>query len=139
MPLRRREHRPRTVKHLTTRLAVLLMLALMVITGATDYVRLREERDRLVEITRTDQRIFAETLALAVRRNVRRGRTTEELQELLDEIRSRPGLIWVAIFDPRRQVVASRVASDAPPPVADEVIELALRNGRPASALMDTG
>ena len=79
------------VKHLTARLAVLLMLALMTITGAFDYVRLVRERDRLVELTRTDQRIFAETLALAVRRNVRRGRHHQELQELLGEIQARPG------------------------------------------------
>jgi len=127
------------VKHLTTRLAVLLMLALMIITGAYDYVRLTRERDRLVEITRTDQRIFAETLAVAVRRNVRRGRTTEELQELLDEIRSRPGLIWVAIFDPKGQVIAAGVAEGVAPPTGDDAIGVTLLRGAPASALLGYG
>ena len=75
------------MKHLTTRLAILLMLALMIITGAYDYFRLVGERDRLVAATQTDTRILAETLALAVRHNLRRGRTTEEVQELLDRDR----------------------------------------------------
>jgi len=115
------------------------MLALMIITGVYDYVRLRRERDRLVEITRADQRIFAETLAVAVRRNVRRGRTTEELQELLDEIRTRPGLIWVAIFDPKGQVIAAGVGEGAAPPTADDAIGLTLRKGVPASSLLASG
>ena len=95
------------MKHLTTRLVLLVMLAFLVITGAFDYVRLARERDRLVAVAATDQRVFAETLALAVRRNVRRGRTTEELQELLEEIRQRPGLVWAAIYDPKGEVVAA--------------------------------
>jgi signal transduction histidine kinase len=127
------------VKHLTTRLAVLLMLALMIITGGYDYVRLARERDRLVAVTRTDTRIFAETLALAVRRNLRRGRTTEELQELLDEIGSRPGLVWVAIFDPKGHVIAAGVAEGAPAPTGDDAIGATLETGLPTSSLMGTG
>jgi signal transduction histidine kinase len=127
------------VKHLTTRLAVLLMLALMIITGAYDYVRLARERDRLVEIARTDTRIFAETLTLAVRRNLRRGRTTEELQELLDEIRSRPGLVWAAIFDPRGQVVAAGVAAGAPAPSGDDAIGVTLGTRLPTSSVVGAG
>jgi two-component system, NtrC family, sensor histidine kinase HydH len=127
------------VKHLTTRLAVLLMLALMIITGAYDYVRLSRERDRLVEITRGDQRIFAETLALAVRRNLRRGRTTEELQELLDEIGTRPGLVWVAIFNPKGDVIAAGVAAGAPAPSGDDAIDLTLNTGEPTSSIVGRG
>ncbi len=127
------------MKHLTTRLAVLLMLALMIITGAHDYVRLTRERERLEEATMTDQRIFAETLALAVRHNVRRGRTTEELQELLDEIRARPGLVWVAIFDPKGKVVAASVVSGETKPASDTVIDLALRTGESTSSFIGTG
>jgi signal transduction histidine kinase len=127
------------VKHLTTRLAVLLMLALMTITGVYDYVRLTRERDRLVEITRTDQRIFAETLAVAVRRNVRWGRTNEELEELLDEIRSRPGLIWVAIFDPKGKIIAASVAAGAAPPTRDDATSLTIRSGAPVSSLVVSG
>jgi len=127
------------VKHLTTRLAVLLMLALMIITGVYDYVRLTREREGLVEITRTDQRIFAETLALAVRRNLRRGRTTEELQELLDEIGARPGLVWVAIFDPKGHVIAAGVAAGAPSPTGDDAIGLTLDTGLPTTSLMGSG
>lgn len=115
------------------------MLALMVITGAYDYVRLARERDRLVEITRTDTRIFAETLALAVRRNLRRGRTTEELQELLDEIGSRPGLVWAAIFDPKGRVIAAGVGEGAPSPTGDDAIRETLETGLPASSLMGSG
>jgi two-component system, NtrC family, sensor kinase len=127
------------VKHLTTRLAVLLMLALMLITGAHDYVRLVRERERLEEVTETDQRIFAETLAVAVRHNVRRGRTTEELQELLDDIRERPRLIWVAIFNPRGDVVAASIVSGDAAPTYDTVIEVALRTGEPISSSSGTG
>ena len=86
------------LRNVTTRLVILLMLALMVITGVYDYVRLTRERERLVDQTQEDQRIFAETLALAVSRNVRWGRTTAELKELLDDILARPGLIAVTIF-----------------------------------------
>ena len=50
--------------NLTTRLIILLMLALMVITGFTDYTRLVREREQLVTQTQEDERIFAETLAL---------------------------------------------------------------------------
>jgi len=127
------------VKNLTTRLAVLLMLALMLITGGYDYVRLARERDRLVNVSQTDTRIFAETLALAVRRNLRRGRTTEELAELLDEIGSRPGLVWVAIFDPKGEIVATGVGEGAAPPSGDDDIRRTLATGRPASTLMGTG
>lgn len=115
------------------------MLALMIITGAYDYVRLARERDRLVGITRTDTRIFAETLALAVRRNLRRGRTTEELQELLDEIGSRPGLVWAAIFDPKGHVTAAGVAEGAPSPTGDDAIGSTLETGLPTSSLIGTG
>ena len=122
------------MRNLTTRLVVLLMLALLVITSAWDYVRLDRERDRLIEVTRTDQRIFAETLALAVSRNVRRGRTTAELQELLDEIQARPGLVWVAIFDPQANVVATSTAPGSAPPSADTMVERALHNNASVSA-----
>ncbi len=124
------------MKHLSTRLAVLLMLVLMAITGAHDYIRLVRERERFVGLAVTDQRIFGETLALAVRQNVRRGRTTEQLQELLDDIRARPGLIWVAIFDPKGQVVAASIASGDATPTNDTVIDLALRAGEPIASFI---
>jgi hypothetical protein len=54
----------------------------MVITGINDYTRLDREREQLIAQTRDDERIFAETLALAVRHNLRRGRTTDELADL---------------------------------------------------------
>jgi signal transduction histidine kinase len=117
------------MKNLTTRLVIFLMLALMAITGVFDYVRLRRERERIVEQTGNDQRIFADTLALAIRRNVRRGRTTEELQELLDEILSRPDLVLVAIYDPRGSLFAHSVTEGLPAPAADEVIRETLRTG----------
>lgn len=109
-------------QHLTARLVLLLMLALLAITGVADYVRLRQERDRLTARTMTDQKVFAETLALAVRRNVSRGRTTEELQELLEDIRRRPGLIWAAIYDARGATVAASAGSAAPPAAGDALI-----------------
>ena len=124
------------MKNLTGRLAVLLMLALMTITGAFDYVRLVRERDRLVELTRTDQRIFAETLALAVRRNVRRGRTTEELQELLGEIQARPGLVWAAVYDPRAHVVAASTGVRAAPAAGDDDVAAVLKTRAPVANLV---
>lgn len=124
------------MKNLTSRLVVLLMLALMTITGAFDYFRLVRERDRLVDLMRTDQRVFAETLALAVRRNVRRGRTTEELQELLGEIQARPGLVWAAIYDPRARVVAASVGARAAPETGDEVVVDALKARAPFTDLV---
>src|SRR5438067_7941412 len=124
------------MRHVTTRLVLLLISALLVITGVYDYVRLTRERAHLIEVRRADLRIFAETLALAVRHNVRRGRTTGELQELLDEIRSRPGLFRVAIFDPNGQMVAASATSGGTAgPVRDDVIEVALRSGTPSSSL----
>lgn len=127
------------MRHLTTRLAILLLLALMGITGVYDYVRLIRQRERLVEQTWEDVRVFADTLALAVRRNVRRGRTTEELQELLDEILARPGLVSVAIYDPRGEVVAASVAEGTPPPVPDDAVRAAMLAKEAASSILGDG
>ncbi len=124
------------LRNVTTRLVILLMLALMIITGVYDYIRLVRERERLVEQTREDQRIFAETLALAVSRNVRWGRTTAELKELLDDILARPGLVAVAIYSPDGQVVTENVAAGAEPPTPDETIWEALRTKDAASVLL---
>jgi signal transduction histidine kinase len=127
------------MKHLTTRLVILLMLAFMAITGAYDYVRLVRERERLIDQTRQDVRIFAETLALAVRRNIRRGRTTEELQELLREILARPGLVRVAIYDPQGQVVITSAADDTGRLLADQAIGRVLRQREPTSLFLTDG
>jgi signal transduction histidine kinase len=127
------------VKHLATRLVVLVMLALTVITGVYDYLRLVRERERLVAETREDERIFAETFALAVSRNVRWGRTSDELRELLDDILARPGLIAVVIYDPRGQVVAANVAEGTPAPAPDHLVRDALTSRQPTSALGDVG
>src|SRR5512145_247902 len=107
--------------NLTTRLIILLVLALMVITGFNDYARLVREREHLIAQTREDERIFAETLALAVRHNLRRGRTTEELTDLLGEITARPGLVAVVIYSPDAQVVAQTVAAGFEPPTPDDL------------------
>jgi signal transduction histidine kinase len=115
------------------------MLALMVITGVFDYVRLVHERERLVEQTEEDQRIFAETLALAVSRNVRWGRTTAELKELLDDILARPGLIAVTIFDPDGQVVAQTVAEGSPIPILDDAVRETLKRKEASSILAREG
>jgi signal transduction histidine kinase len=125
--------------HLTIRLVVLLLLALMIITGAYDYVRLTAERERLIEVRRADQRTFAETLALAVRHNVRAGRTTEELQELLEDIRARPGLIRVAIFDFSAHVVAGGARPGTPFATRDELIDATLGSGVPSSSVLTVG
>jgi signal transduction histidine kinase len=109
-------------RNLTVRLVILVMLALMGITGFNDYSRLSRERERLVTQAHEDERIFAETLALAVRQNVRRGRPTEEIQELLEDILARPGLIAVAIYNPAGQLIAERVAAGFPSPGADEQV-----------------
>lgn len=129
------------MKHLTTRLVILLMLVLTAITGAYDYVRLVRERDRLLEATEEDARIFAETLTLAVSRNVRRGRTTDELKELLDEILRRPGLALVAIYDPRGQTVTAAVAAGQQRPEADDSVREVQRTREAATSriVRDTG
>lgn len=124
------------MRHLTTRLVILVMLALMVITGVFDYVRLVGERERLVEQTREDVRIFAETFALAVSRNVRWGRTTAELKELLDDILSRPGLIAVAIYGPEGQAVAETTAPAAASPLPDETVRAVLKTKEAASVMV---
>jgi two-component system, NtrC family, sensor kinase len=124
------------MSHLTARLVILLVLALMIITGVNDYVHLTRERDRMIEQTRDDARVFAETLALAAARNVRRGRTTDELQELLDEILARPGLALVVIFDPTGRVVARSATPEIPPPIADGTVLASLRSHEPASGVL---
>lgn len=124
------------MKHLTTRLVILLMLALMIISGAYDYIRLVRDRERLVEQTQEETRIFAETLALAVRRNVRRGRTTDEIEEFLGDILARPGLIGVAIYDPDSRVIAHNVAAGSPIPRADETVRESLAARRAVSDLV---
>jgi hypothetical protein len=86
-----------------------------------------------VEITRTDQRIFTGRCAWRCGATSGGG-TNEELKELLDEIRSRPGLVWVAIFDPKGKVIAAGVPQ-APRPHRDDAIGLTLRSGTPASSL----
>ena len=115
------------------------MLALMVITGTYDYLRLAHARERLVEQTQQDERIFAETLALAVSRNIRWGRTSAELKELLEDILARPGLVAVIIYDPTAQVVAQTVAVGAAPPAPDEIVRDALATKRAASVVEDVG
>jgi len=127
------------LRNVTTRLAILLMLALMVITGVYDYVRLVREREYLVEQTREDQRIFAETLGLAVSRNVRWGRTSAELKELLDDILARPGLVAVTIFDPEGQVVAQTVAPGSPIPALNDAVRDTLKSKEAASILAQEG
>lgn len=127
------------MKRLATRLVLLLMLALLAITGMYDYVRLARDRERMVEQTQEDQRIFAETLGLAVSRNVRWGRTSAELKELLDDILARPGLVAVAIYDPGGQVVAQTVASGAAPPTADETVREALKTREAVALLVGEG
>ena len=123
--------------NLTSRLVVLIMLAIMVITGIYDYVRLTRDRDRLIGETREELRIFAETLALAVSRNVRRGQTSDELKELLDDILSRPGLVGVAIYDPKGQLVAQTVAPGAAPPAPDEALRLVLATKQRSSRVQE--
>jgi signal transduction histidine kinase len=127
------------VKHLTTRLVIVLMLALMVITGTYDYFRLARDREQLMAQTQADERVFAETLALAVSRNVRWGRTTVELRELLEDILARPGLVGVAIYDPAAQVIAQTVAENAAVPTPDDVVREALGTKRPVSVMEDAG
>jgi signal transduction histidine kinase len=127
------------VRNLTSRLVVLLMLALMVITGVYDYVRLGRDRDRLVEDTRSEERIFAETLALAVSRNVRWGRTSAELEELLADIVERPGLVGVAIYDPQGKVVAQNARPEVAPPAPDDTVRLAIATRQPTSVLAGIG
>lgn len=127
------------MKHLTTRLVIVLMLAFLVITGTYDYVRLARDREQLVEQTQEDERVFAETLALAVSRNIRWGRTSAELRELLEDILSRPGLIGVAIYDPKAQVIAQTVAANATAPTPDEIVRDALTTKQAASVMEDVG
>ncbi|MFB3816457.1 MAG: PAS domain-containing sensor histidine kinase [Candidatus Methylomirabilales bacterium] len=126
------------MRNLTTRLVLLLVLALMIITGIYDYLRLVQERERLLQQTHEDERIFAETLALAVSRNIRRGGTTEELKELLDDLLSRPGLVAVAIYDPDGQPVASNVAPGAPIPELDQAVRTTLATRLAVSAFLTT-
>jgi two-component system NtrC family sensor kinase len=123
------------VRNLTARLVVLLMLALLGITGLLDYMRLARERERLEDETRRDVQVFAETLALAVSRNVRWGRTSAELRELLEDILARPGLVAVSIFDPEGRVIAETAAEGAPTAGPDDLVRRVLADKRAAAAL----
>lgn len=123
------------MRNLTTRLVVLVMLALLGITGLLDYLRLARDRERLLEETRRDVRVFAETLALAVSRNVRWGRTSGELRELLEDILARPGLVGVTIVDPDGHVAARTAAEGAVASGGDELVGRVLSERRPAVAL----
>ena len=125
-------------RNLTTRLILLLALALLVITGFNDYTRLVREREQLVKQTREDERIFAETLALAVRYNLRRGRTSDELEGLLEEIVARPGLAAVVIYDPDAGVVARTVAPGAEAPTPDDLVRRSLNQREAVSSLADS-
>ena len=127
------------IRTLTTRLVILLMAALLITTGVFDYTRLVEEHARLLRVAQDDERIFAETLALAVSRNVRRGRTTDELKDLLDEILVRPGLIGVALYDPDGRVVTQTVAPGTEPAgstIPDDMVGAALAKGEATSTLV---
>jgi two-component system, NtrC family, sensor kinase len=124
--------------NLTTRLIILLALVLMVITGVNDYTRLVREREQLVAQSQEDERIFAETLALAVRYNLRRGRTTDELTDLLGELVARPGLVATVIYDPDGKVVAQTVAPGAEAPAPDDLVRQALNQREPVSSVMDS-
>lgn len=124
---------------LTTRLVILLVAALLVITGVYDYVRLAREHERLLADTREDERVFGETLALAVTRNVRWGRTSAELKELLEDILSRPGLLGVAIYDPDGQIVAVTAAPGTESPGVDPVVRDVLASKQVAWARLDVG
>jgi signal transduction histidine kinase len=126
------------VKHLAARLVVLPLLTLMVITGTFDYLRLARERARLVAQTQEDERIFAETLALAVSRNVHWGWTSAELRDLLEDIAARSGLIAV-VYDPNGQVVAQTVAPGATPSAPDAAVRGALAANEPASRIEAVG
>jgi len=123
-------------RNLTVRLVILLILVLMTVTGVNDYLRLVREREQLLRQTQDDERIFAETLALAVSRNVRRGQTTADLQELLDDILARPGLVAVTIYSPEGSIVAETVAVGEAPPTLDDLVRAALRRG-PQAARME--
>ena len=125
--------------HLTTRLVILLAALLMAVTGAYDYHHLVQERDRAITQAGEDVRVFAETLAVAIRKNVRRSGTTTELQGLLDGILARPGLMLVAVFDPSGRVVVSTAVPEARPPAVDAAIDTALRRREPASFTLPTG
>lgn len=125
-------------RNLTTRLILLLALALLVITGVNDYTRLVGEREQLVAQTREDERIFAETLALAVRYNLRRGRTTEELEGLLEEIVARPGLVAVVIYDPDVGVVARTLAAGSEAPAPDDLVRRSLTRREAVSSVADS-
>ncbi len=124
-------------RNLTTRLIILLVLALMIISGVNDYTRLVREHEKLVMQTQKDERIFAETLALAVRHTLRRGRTTEELADLLTEIAARPGLVGVTIYGPSAQIVAQTVAPGLEFLVSRELVRDSLRRREAASAMAD--
>jgi signal transduction histidine kinase len=96
------------------------------------------EREQLVTQTREDERIFAETLALAVRQNLRRGRTTEEMEDLLAEIKARPGLVGVAIYNPDAQVVAHTIVAGFDSLAPDDLVRGAMARREAVSLLVET-
>jgi signal transduction histidine kinase len=125
------------MRSLTTRLVLVMALALTVFTGLHEYFRLSREQGWLAEQSRQDQRSFDETLALAIRQNLRQGRPSGELQELIQGILAQPGILGVAIYDPDGAVVAERVASGLPLFAPDTTVQSALATGQPVSALVE--
>ncbi len=98
---------------LTARMIALLLLAVVLVTGAYDLARLRAQRAQLVERMETEVRILAETLAVASRPLLAR-RRVEEVQALVDRVVTFPEISRVTVYDAGQRVVATALLPQGP-------------------------
>ena len=98
---------------LTARVVGLLVLVVVVVTGAYDLSRLRAQRDQLVERMQGEVRILAETLAAAARPLLAR-RRVDEVRALLDRVVAFPEISRATLYDPEQGVVATALVPQSP-------------------------
>ena len=99
---------------IATKLTILLLLAVSVVLAGFGYLRMRHERERLVEEVQQEAAVLTNAVRLLVEHAVRDKRP-EEVRELLTEIVRHPSpLDRVQIYNDRFEVTASAGAAAAP-------------------------
>ena len=101
---------------IATKLTILLLLAVSVVLAGFGYLRMRQERERLVEEVQQEAAVLTNAVRLLVEHAVRDKRP-EDVRELLTEIVRHPSpLDRVQIYNNRFEVTASASADAAAAP-----------------------
>jgi len=101
---------------IATKLTILLLLAVSVVLAGFGYLRMRQERERLVEEVQQEAAVLTNAVRLLVEHAVRDKRP-EDVRELLTEIVRHPSpLDRVQIYNNRFEVTASAGADAAAAP-----------------------